>query len=319
MRDVQTWDRINCPECQEKLSHSDVQQFASKVTFERYDNLALRYGMKDEPNFRWCPAPGCDSGQLHDEGDESPLIICINCRSKSCFTHQGPWHDGKTCLEVDNDEPSDVEAPPQRPKSRFSLWTRSSGSQEVVIGGVRRLETKQEKGDRKLAARLTKEQEKEERRAQRKQAVEEREAELQRRHQMEERARAIREEQGRKDAEANEIKRRRKREEIATQAMLGEVTKACPGRSCGWRIEKNQGCDHMTCMCFSRVPFGEVLIRDAIQAGSVNMSSAGSVWLLGVQSGNKETPTITKAADITRRIFDSISYSSFMLSWYMRC
>lgn len=36
-------------------------------------------------------------------------------------------------------------------------------------------------------------------------------------------------------------------DEAATAAMLDTVSKACPGAKCGWRIQKIDGCDHMTC------------------------------------------------------------------------
>lgn len=36
-------------------------------------------------------------------------------------------------------------------------------------------------------------------------------------------------------------------EEQATRKMLKKMAKMCPGKSCGWMIEKRNGCDHMTC------------------------------------------------------------------------
>ncbi|KAH7126853.1 hypothetical protein B0J11DRAFT_409937, partial [Dendryphion nanum] len=36
-------------------------------------------------------------------------------------------------------------------------------------------------------------------------------------------------------------------EEEASRRALKEVCKKCPGKGCGWGIEKNEGCDHMTC------------------------------------------------------------------------
>ncbi|EMC92730.1 hypothetical protein BAUCODRAFT_59502, partial [Baudoinia panamericana UAMH 10762] len=36
-------------------------------------------------------------------------------------------------------------------------------------------------------------------------------------------------------------------EEARTEAMLDSVSKRCPGVNCGWRIQKTDGCDHMTC------------------------------------------------------------------------
>ncbi|CAK4034646.1 E3 ubiquitin- ligase [Lecanosticta acicola] len=36
-------------------------------------------------------------------------------------------------------------------------------------------------------------------------------------------------------------------EEAATRAIIDSISKKCPGPNCGWRIQKIDGCDHMTC------------------------------------------------------------------------
>jgi len=36
-------------------------------------------------------------------------------------------------------------------------------------------------------------------------------------------------------------------EDDASLALIAEVTKPCPGERCGVPIQKNQGCDHVTC------------------------------------------------------------------------
>ncbi|OMP86737.1 putative RING finger protein, partial [Diplodia seriata] len=40
---------------------------------------------------------------------------------------------------------------------------------------------------------------------------------------------------------------RQAKEDRATKRLLKKMTKQCPGKNCGWTIEKNLGCDHMTC------------------------------------------------------------------------
>ena len=235
------------------LPHSNVQKFATATSFEKYDQLVLQNGMQAEPNFRWCPAPNCEAGQVHEGGDGEPLIICFSCHAKSCFRHRTPWHDGKTCLEVENeDQPTGID-PARASHSRFSLRQLYSRPSMIDVGGIRRPETKQETKDRKFATRLHKEDEKEKRKQERRQkaleqernAEEEREAKAQRDAEAQRQA-----DIQRKNAEAEETLRRKRQEEKATAATVNAVTKACPGRSCGWRIQKNEGCDHMTCKWF---------------------------------------------------------------------
>lgn len=36
-------------------------------------------------------------------------------------------------------------------------------------------------------------------------------------------------------------------QEQASQRLLEKLTKKCPGEGCNWNVEKNDGCDHMTC------------------------------------------------------------------------
>ncbi|OCK77983.1 hypothetical protein K432DRAFT_302984 [Lepidopterella palustris CBS 459.81] len=39
-----------------------------------------------------------------------------------------------------------------------------------------------------------------------------------------------------------------KAQEAASVAVISQMTKKCPGKNCTYNIEKNDGCDHMTCL-----------------------------------------------------------------------
>jgi hypothetical protein len=43
--------------------------------------------------------------------------------------------------------------------------------------------------------------------------------------------------------------RDQKIQEEASEKVISQLAKKCPGKGgmCGWNIEKNDGCDHMTC------------------------------------------------------------------------
>ncbi|KAI1362641.1 hypothetical protein F5Y08DRAFT_329978 [Xylaria arbuscula] len=249
---------LACPECRGALSYSSIQQYATPETFAKYDKLLARNGLSSEPNFCWCTA-GCGSGQLHPEGRENPLMICFNCRGKTCFTHQAPWHDGQTCREFDNGDTPGAANDGGRAetsetksfRSRVSNMLGIRNKRNIVLGGVTRLENDQEYRDRLLAEKLNKEQEHAERKRQR--GVQEtekrnklREQEAQEQRRLQERRAQAQEERARKQRQIEEDRQRKRAEEAASETALLAVSKLCP-RNCGARIQKTEGCDHMTC------------------------------------------------------------------------
>lgn len=106
---------------------------------------------KDDPLFRRCLRSTCHGGQVHESGDAAPLMTCMFCEYKMCFTHQREWHAGQTCKEFDE-------------------------AADRVTGDARRA-----------------------------------------------------------------------KEDAASAAHIQTSTKTCPGPGCAAPIEKNDGCDHMTC------------------------------------------------------------------------
>ncbi|KAI1152387.1 hypothetical protein F4825DRAFT_312853 [Nemania diffusa] len=94
-----SWDRLKCPECPNLLSFQDVEAFAPRDTFDRYDRLATRAALDRIAGFRWCLNPKCDSGQIYPSGCEKAK--CHACQRSSCVRHDVPWHSGETCKEYD--------------------------------------------------------------------------------------------------------------------------------------------------------------------------------------------------------------------------
>ncbi|KAF4452480.1 hypothetical protein F53441_4685 [Fusarium austroafricanum] len=203
-------DDFRCPECRELLEYADIQRYANKQTFTKYETIALRAAMSEAENFVWCTS-GCGSGQIHESGSAQPIVTCLYCNHRSCFHHNVAWHETLSCEEYDQ-----LLADPDNFRSRLELENeRWSEAQQAQL-----------QADMAMAQGLFAE-----------------EQEMRRR---EERAHRERE-QAQKAAElARQIAARRKREEAKSNATVNRTTKPCGG--CGWAIEKNRGCSHMTCV-----------------------------------------------------------------------
>ncbi|RFU81306.1 e3 ubiquitin- ligase ari9 [Trichoderma arundinaceum] len=176
----------------------------------RYETLALRAAMAEAENFFWCTS-GCGSGQIHDSGHDQPIVICLHCTHRSCFHHNVAWHQGLTCEEYDQ-----LLADPDNFRSKLEIDNEAwAASQQAQLDA-----------DRAMAQGLLEE--------------ERRVREIREMREREERERT------RKAIElARQIAARRKAEEDMSRETVGRTTKPCPG--CGWAIEKNEGCSHMTC------------------------------------------------------------------------
>ncbi|KAG8766309.1 hypothetical protein FRC12_006963 [Ceratobasidium sp. 428] len=104
---------MNCPSalCREQMEVDGTLQAIlgekhretfDSATLRRFCELQLRRKLNAEPDLVWCKASGCGSAQIHIGGGlqaEHPVVVCHSCSARACFTHDMPWHEGKTCEE----------------------------------------------------------------------------------------------------------------------------------------------------------------------------------------------------------------------------
>lgn len=93
------WSHPTCPQCPARLSYSEINRFVDLETRTKYDNRIFLETISEMTDFRWCLKEGCGSGQLHDGGEDSPIVTCRKCGDRMCFAHNIKWHEGDTCAE----------------------------------------------------------------------------------------------------------------------------------------------------------------------------------------------------------------------------
>ncbi|KAL5336369.1 hypothetical protein BJX70DRAFT_283228 [Aspergillus crustosus] len=223
--------RFSCPLCRQPMSERDVKRWAKPEVVRRYNSIRTRKSLAADPNFIWCSNPNCKGGQVHISGAQSPIMTCIYCRSRTCFTHQRPWHEGMTCYDFDHPEvvieqerrQRNEEAATRR-KIQMQLEEDEAIAQELGAKDLRRSKA-DEKARKKAVAR-----EQAERRAQK--AKEERRR---------------KEDEKRRDEDRQKNRLRRLEEERLGEAEVRGTSKECPGSGCAYRIYRDGGCRHITC------------------------------------------------------------------------
>ncbi|CZR59768.1 uncharacterized protein PAC_09662 [Phialocephala subalpina] len=218
------WNQIKCPECSIPLVYEDIKRLADPNTFAKYEDLSFRSAMSSDSDFVWCQAPNCDFGQLHTTGQKQPIVRCKKCGFRSCFKHGVAWHERLTCDEYDEMKrnPMGFKSMLEREEEeRIAEEERQRQRHEAELARAREQQAAGAERRKLEAARRRREE-------QRQREVEERRME---------------EEERQKQKEAVW---KRHIEEEASMSTVERTTKKCPG--CTWPIEKNEGCQHMTCI-----------------------------------------------------------------------
>jgi len=95
------WQEIICPDptCKEELGAADVQAFASREVFQKYEELVTMQRLSRLPNFRWCAGSSskCGSGLILSPKTET--WTCKRCSTPNCFSCKTIYHVGKTCQQ----------------------------------------------------------------------------------------------------------------------------------------------------------------------------------------------------------------------------
>lgn len=67
------------------------------LTSFRFDEMSIRALLSADPNFRYCLAEGCASGQIHDTDTIGNIFRCNACNFRICTVCDVPFHTGQTC------------------------------------------------------------------------------------------------------------------------------------------------------------------------------------------------------------------------------
>ncbi|KAI7189263.1 hypothetical protein KC343_g8496 [Hortaea werneckii] len=70
---------IACPHpgCTGTMKAGDVEDAATRKVFARFDEIARRHLAEHTPGWRWCLAPGCKAGQVHDSSDAVAVTTTV--------------------------------------------------------------------------------------------------------------------------------------------------------------------------------------------------------------------------------------------------
>ena len=105
------------------MRNVNVEEAATKKVYLLFNELERKHIGNTTPGWRWCLAPGCEAGQVHETkieatteepkakkrcGSKKPvgqvkvpaepdICICHECGAKACVTCDRPFHEGESC------------------------------------------------------------------------------------------------------------------------------------------------------------------------------------------------------------------------------
>ncbi|KAI7332765.1 hypothetical protein KC315_g4501 [Hortaea werneckii] len=65
------------PGCLGTMKADDVEEAATRKVFGRFDEIARRHIAEHTPGWRWCLAPHCKAGQVHDSSDAVAVTTTV--------------------------------------------------------------------------------------------------------------------------------------------------------------------------------------------------------------------------------------------------
>jgi len=94
--------KLKCPDprCQTPLEYHHISSLVDSDLLQKYETFSLRMALKEDPNARWCPRPGCNNCIIGDP--QIPKIHCDapDCNTDICFNCSQVWHPGQDCATV---------------------------------------------------------------------------------------------------------------------------------------------------------------------------------------------------------------------------
>ncbi len=69
----------------------------------RYTEKGFRAAIEKMEGYTKCLSSTCKSGQVHGSGNDQPIMTCVACGYKICYTHMMPWHTDLTCAQYDEE------------------------------------------------------------------------------------------------------------------------------------------------------------------------------------------------------------------------
>ena len=93
------FEEIMCPfpDFGVALAHADMQRFAPKEVFARYDEFLNRKALEELPDYQQCSNAACNNGGFIDLNDS--FMTCASCATVTGITCKTRYHPGLTHAE----------------------------------------------------------------------------------------------------------------------------------------------------------------------------------------------------------------------------
>lgn len=108
--------KLQCLQCSSAATKEELERFCDGELYQRYLDACLSRHLATTPNIRYCPAPDCPFACVDTSTNASSTVVeehfvCHHeeCKKEFCNSCRQPWHEGKSCQEVHDELPAEIQ------------------------------------------------------------------------------------------------------------------------------------------------------------------------------------------------------------------
>jgi len=89
-----------CPSCRMEVTIDDLRKLLPPELISKWENYTFKHMIESNPkDYSYCPTPDCPYIFIWEEGKDTNLFTCPQCKNSYCLNCKCKYHKEQTCMQ----------------------------------------------------------------------------------------------------------------------------------------------------------------------------------------------------------------------------